>query len=198
MWLVHHPPRLSGEREHRPGHLPAFALAKLASISLTNILVNRLPISVHAYCPCPLLLLARRCSLPPCAAAAASGVPRAPSRGRRVGERCRSARRTPDGEPVSWPALTAKGSPGQRLHVERSYCRRVCWATNADMYGKWWSISTIHVELLPTCKPWRGHVHHMILWCILLQLRHCCHIGARRPRLLLVQLVCSCSASRRR
>ncbi len=32
-----------------------------------------------------------------------SGVARSP-RGRRVGERCRSERRTPEGEPVSWPA----------------------------------------------------------------------------------------------
>lgn len=32
-----------------------------------------------------------------------SGVARSP-RGRRVGERCRSERRTPEGDPVSWPA----------------------------------------------------------------------------------------------
>lgn len=33
-------------------------------------------------------------------AAATSGV----ARGRRVGDRCRSERRSPEGDPVSWPA----------------------------------------------------------------------------------------------
>lgn len=71
----------------------------------------------------PLLLRASRCC-----PSGASGVARAPaSRGRRVGERWRSDRRTPEGEPVSWPAQGVRAGArgpggGQVKRVEELLC----------------------------------------------------------------------------
>lgn len=68
----------------------------------------------HAACQAllggwPLPVRARRCSL----GAARSGVFLAPSRGRRVGERCRRDRRTPVGVPLSWPAGGGEPNRGE-------------------------------------------------------------------------------------